>query len=365
MTAAHLAVVAAAWVLAASCARSPRQVAWDDAWAQTLRADPADPATPDRWAALAGRAVRPVDAAAAELARADALVAGGHPDAAVQVWSQLARDAPEREDRARAHYAIARLAEGTGHVYDAVQIYRRLVLTYPELMPGERSLAHLQRIFAARGPRGVDAHLAWSFASYPRIAHTSLGDNLVFYPAQLAHARFTASGDVAAAAQAERLYALIDAAHFGSGLWNDAWWQRSLLYHRQRRWDDEIRAIRRIQRTREKLSLFGHDDHGYFWQGQIRIARLQLLSLDAPRAAAESLAWFVANYPDSIWRDDALYWQGCAWLVAGDAAAAEPSFTRLRAGYPDSKYLAHLDEACADPRSARCVPKDFGAGDAP
>lgn len=358
-------LLAAMSLLAAGCARSSRQLAWDGEWAQALDADQADPATAERWAALAAVAPREVDAASAELARGDALLAAGDPAAAARVWGHLGEDAPLRPFRARAHYEIARLAEESGRIAAAVHIYRRLVLTYPDLMPGERALAHLERIFAARGPRGVAAHLAWTRAIYPRLQHTTLGDNLVFYPAQLAHRRFRATGDPAAAELAERLYAQIDEAHPGSGLWNDAWWQRSLLYHRMGRVDDEIRAIRRIQRTREKISLFGHDEHVYFWRGQIRIARLQLLELGRPAEAAASLRWFIDTYPDSIWRDDAIFWRACALLAAGDRAAGEAEFTRLASAYPESKYLAWRDDARADPRSARCVPKDFDEGQEP
>lgn len=362
----RVALLLVAWsALTAACARSPRQIAWDAGWAQAVAADQADPASAERWAALAATAPRQVDAASAELARGDALLAAGDPAAAARLWGHLGEDAPLRPDRARAHYEIARLAEQSGHILAAVNIYRRLVLTYPDLMPGERALAHLERIFAARGPRGVAAHLAWTRAIYPRLQHTTLGDNVVFYPAQLAHRRFRETGDPAAAALAERLYAQIDALHPGSGLWNDAWWQRSLLYHRMGRFDDETRAIRRIQRTREKISLFGHDEHVYFWRGQIRVARLQLLELGRPADAAASLRWFIDTYPDSVWRDDAIYWRACALLAAGAGAAGEAELTRLASAYPESKYLAWRDDARADPRSPRCVPKDFGAGEAP
>ncbi|TNF27082.1 MAG: tetratricopeptide repeat protein, partial [Deltaproteobacteria bacterium] len=280
---------------------------------------------------------------------------------AVRVWGHLGEDAPRRADRARAHYEIARLAERTGRLLDAVRIYRRLVLTYPDLMPGERALSHLERLFEARGERGQAAHLAWTRAIYPRLRHTTLGDNLVYYPARVAHRRFLATGDAAAAELAERLYVQIDADHPGSGLWNDAWWQRSLLYHQQGRYADEIGAIRRLQRTFEKVSLFGHDQHAYFRLGQLRIARLERVELADPRAAAESLARFVDVYRDSLLRDDALYWWACALLAAGEGVRAEATFDRLAQEYPESKYLAWRDLARSDPQSPRCIPPDVAA----
>jgi len=358
-------LVAVSSLLATACARSPRQVAWDAAWADALDDDQASAATARRWAELARTAPRQVDAAAAELARGDALAEAGDEVGAVEVWGRLGEDAPLRPSRARAHYEIARLAERTGRLVAAVRIYRRLVLTYPELMPGERALTHLERIFEARGRRGVSAHLAWTRSIYPRLRHTSLADNLVFYPARLAHRRFLETGDPAAAELAERLYRQIDSDHPWSGLWNDAWWQRSLLYHRQGRYLEEIAAIRRIQRTFEQISLFGHDQHVYYSRGQLRIARLQRVELDDPGAAAASLARYVAVYVDSIRRDDALYWQACALFAAGEAERAEAVVATLEREYPESKYLAWTDRARAEPANPRCTPIDLVADEDP
>ena len=258
-----------------------------------------------------------------------------------------------------------RLAEASGDLGGAVALYRRLVRTYPDLMPGERSLAHLERLFTARGERGLEAHLAWTHAIYPDLAHTPLGDNLVFFAARAAHARYLASGSRAAADLAEALYRRLDRDHPTGGLWNDAWWERSLLYAAQGRHDDEIAAIRRLQRTYERLSLFGHDDHPYFAQGQLRIARLELLALGRPRDAAQSYATYADRFPLSRHRDDALFWAGCAALAAGDPAAASAHFAALERDHPESKYLRRLDDARRDPRGGPCVPPEVVAVPAP
>ncbi|TNF22758.1 MAG: hypothetical protein EP329_28215, partial [Deltaproteobacteria bacterium] len=56
------------WILlAAGCARSPRQVAWDAAWDAANRVDPRDPAAAGRFEDLVHTAPRTVDAGAAEL----------------------------------------------------------------------------------------------------------------------------------------------------------------------------------------------------------------------------------------------------------------------------------------------------------
>ncbi|MCB9733403.1 MAG: tetratricopeptide repeat protein [Deltaproteobacteria bacterium] len=350
----------AAW--APGCARSEVQVRWDDAYAaaqhELYRGEPT--AAARDLAALASAAPRPIDAAAAARDEADALAAAGDDAGALAVLTRESERAARKPDRAHAHYAIARWAEAHGRVAEAIAMYRALVRTYPDLMPGERSLAHLERLFSARGRAGVDAHLAWTHAIYPVLASTSLGDNLVFFAATTAFRRWVAGEGAAYAELAERLYRDIDTSHRQSGLWNDAWWYLSWLYHRQGRVRDEIAAIRRIQRTREKVSLFGHDEHPYFFEGQLRVARLELLALDDPAAAAASYDWFVANYPVSLLLDDVLFWRGCALLRAGRPDAAEASFAEIAVVRPEgSKWLARVPAARRDPRGPVCVPEDF------
>lgn len=352
------------WVAtcAAGCARSAAQVRWDEGYtaAQRTLSGGAPAAAAAELGALAARAPRPIDASAAARDRADALAAAGDDAVALGVLLRESERAERKADRAHAHYDIARWAEAHGRLATAVAMYRALVRTYPDYMPGERALAHLERLLSARGRAGVDAHLAWTRAVYPELAATSLGDNLLFFAATTAFRRWVAGEGAAYAALAERLYRELDARYRRAGLWNDAWWYLSWLYHRQGRTLDEIDAIRRIQRTREKISLFGHDEHPYFFEGQLRVARLQLLALDDPAAAAASYAWFIDNYPVSLLLDDVLFWRGCALLRAGRPAAAEASFADIARVRPDgSKWLARVPAARRDPAGGACVPKDF------
>jgi len=364
--AARAAVLLSVLVGGLGCAQSAAQIAWDDAWDELQpllregRFDEAEPLLIE----LEAWAPREIDRSTAVLTRAAALFAQDRSEDAIRVYLELAESGLREADRARARYQIARWAERDGRLRVAVTLYRALVLVYPELMPGERSLAHLERIFEGLGRRGVEAHLRWTRAAYERLQDTSLGDNLVFWPAKLAHRRFVATGDPRWAAHAERLYLRIHEVHRREALWNDAWWNLSLLYRRQGRVDEEIHAIRRIQSTRVTgISLFGHDEHTYFWQGQLRIAYLELMVLDDPEAAAASFGAFIARYPDSIWLDDAYFWQGCAWLRAGRRASAEASFARIPEAYEHSKYLRRLDAARAEPTGSVCDPRDFAVED--
>lgn len=346
-----LAVCAAAW--AAACARDPERVTWDQAFERAARQDDVD-----AMRALAGKAIDAEDRGAALLEAARTERQAGNPHAAARIYVDMARNAPREDDRARAHYELARLADERGNTSSAKEIYRALVRTYPDLMPGERALAHLLRIARAEGPPAVDAYFAWTATLYPELAKTSLGDNLLYDAAYESELRWRATNDDAWATRAEALYARVHSEQFERPLWNDAWWQRSLMAHTLGRFDDELDAIRRIQRTRANISLFGQNEHAYFWKGQLRIARTHLLDRHDPRAAAAAYELYAQTWPGSLNVDDVLFFAGCAYFQAGDGAAAERAFARLATRYPNSKYVARFADAARDPSGPRCTPPE-------
>lgn len=343
------------------CARSGIQVRWDEAFAEARDAVAAGAAPRTVLEPLVRRAPRPVDEGHARFAIVEGLVDAGDELGAVRALTEIGRDASRRDDRGRALYHLARLAEARGQRDAARQIYRRLMLVYPDRMPGERANAHLERMSRADGPAAVESHLRFTKRAYGRLATTQIGDNLAFFPAAIAHERFVTTGSPRWARLARELYGRVIRDHRNGGMWNDALWELSRLHHATGDFDDEIAAIRAIQRTREKLSLFGHDEHTYFWRGQLRIARVQLLQKGQPRAAAASYQAFIDRYVESIWLDDAYFWQGCAYLRAGDTERADASFDGIAKAYSESKYLRRVDRAKAEPMGAICVPPDFGS----
>jgi len=342
-----------------ACGRDAAQVRWDDDFEAAIdaaRDHPDGAAT--ALLALAERAPRPVDAGAARLEAVRALIAGEDPLAAAKLLLAIADASPRLADRARAYYELARIAEARGNLATAERLYRVLVRTYPDLMPGERALAHLLRMARAAGREAVDAHLAWTHALAPILAHTALADDLLFQACDEARRRAEESDRAEDWATAEKLYRrLVDEMPF-SGQWNDALWDLSWIYHRQARYREEIEAIEAIARTRAEISLFGQDEHPYYWQGQLRIARLYLIELKAPRQAIEAYLRYAELFPFTIKKDDVRFFAMCAALQAGDRRQAEELRRLLQREHPDSKYLRRVEPAFADPHGEHCVPAE-------
>ena len=352
-----LAAAALAFVMCA-CGRDPAQVRWDDAFGVAMTQSRTDPRGAEAaFTRLAAEAPRAVDEGAARREVVRLMLADGRKLEAAELLERIAAEAPREDDRARAHYELARLAEDEGDRESAVRLYRSLVLHYPDLMPGERSLAHLLRIARAAGPAAVDEHLAWTRSISERLAHTGLADDLVFQAADEARVRAESGGDPGDWARAEELFQRL-AAGPHTPLWNDAVWELSWLYHRQRRFREEVAAILAILRTREQLSLFGQDEHPYYYLGQLRLARLQLVELGEPRAAIGSYLRYAELFPRTIKKDDVRFFALCAALQAGDQTRADALAALLEREHPDSKYLRRVGPAFADARGPHCLPPE-------
>lgn len=348
----------AALACLAACGRDPAQVRWDDDFAAALARAPTDP---DGAAAalrtLAETAPRAVDEGAARFELIDLMRAAGRDLDAARALVELATHGRRQDDRARAYYELARLAEDEGRVAAAERLYRDLVRTYPNLMPGERSLAHLLRLARARGVDAVDRHLAWTRSLADTLAHTSLADDLLYQAADEARRRAAVLDTPASWARAEALYRRL--AHGPkTPLWNDAWWELSWIFHRQRRFAEEIAALETILRSREVLSLFGQDEHPYFWQGQLRIARVRMIDLADPRRAIADWLRYAELFPRTIKKDDVRFYALCAALQAHERRRADELEALLSREHPDSRFLRDLPAAHADPHGPACTPPE-------
>ncbi len=355
------------WLLVAlaaagGCARDPALVRWDAVYARAQRAGRRGPPAEAlrRFVEAAASATTPVDRHRALLGAARALEQLDRPGRALDLYAAVARDGRRRADRARARYAAARLAERLGRLRAARALYRRLVLTYPELMPGASSLDHLERLARRGGPEAMEAHLRWTRGVFPRLAATALGDNLLYFPARVAYERWVLTGDPAWARRAIALYERLDREHYREGVWDDGLWDLSYLYHRMGDARAELRTLDRLLSAHEPPGFFGDFQARHVWVSALRAARLELVALrpPRPRRAAWRYARFRARNPLSRWRDDAAFYEGCAWGRAGERARMERAFAEIPKIYAQSKYLRRVEAARRDPDGAVCSPPD-------
>ncbi|MFT5435141.1 MAG: hypothetical protein ACI9OJ_005858, partial [Myxococcota bacterium] len=133
-----------------------------------------------------------------------------------------------------------------------------------------------------------------------------------------------------------------------SGFWDDAMWELSLVYHRQKRFKDEIRLLGDFIYTREETWLGSYELKNYKF-AHLRIAKIYYVDYQDFRKAAEIFAEFPGQWPYSIFQDDALWWEAHAWRKAGEHALAETKFAELMRRWPDSKYTRRVKEGAAAP----------------
>ena len=88
-----------------------------------------------------------------------------------------------------------------------------------------------------------------------------------------------------------------------------------------------------------------------------------MMQLGQPELAGETFGLFVLTFDTNSWRDDAKFWEGCAYLRAGMAEEAEEAFAEIAEIYEDSKYLRRVEKAREDPMGRICEPKDFEEAD--
>ena len=347
-------------VVSIGCARDSRTLKWEvelvDVEERELRGYNDEALVGYR--ALEGRSPTLVDADLMRLAQARILARTNRRGDAIELFANIAHTAHRRSERARAHYEILDILDRAGGEHLIRERYRRLVLTYPDLMPGSNALLRLEASALRGDSMEVDQHLQWTAEHYERLTQTGLADNMLHFAAKMALRRYLA-GDKEAESVARQLLQAVNTLHPGGNLAHDAMWDISYLEEITGDWEGTISTIRGIQRQRQKAVMLGASEHRYYWVGELRIARIMSEVLDKPLKAIKSYEFFVNEYRDHRWRDDALYWLACMHLRQGSRSLANRVFDEIRRKHPDSRYVDRIDAAIAEPRKGSCVPREF------
>ena len=348
--------------LLVGCASDAAMVTWEAELSRVelmeLKGGSADALT--GYQALEERSPTAKDADLMRLAQARVLGRLERLPRAVALYEDIARSAIKRSDRARARYEIVDLADRAGYTELAHQSYRRLVETYLDLMPGSNALLRLEMEARTGSAFALADHLKWSSRIYERVAHTGVGDNLLYFAARHA-VRLFQEGDSASKAVAITLYRRLVAKHPAGNLADNAMWDISYLEEATGHWEEAIATIRAVQRHQKIGPVAKNSEHSFHWQGDLRIGWILSQRLNQPKKAARVYESFISAYPESRWQDDALYWLGCIKLQFKDLRGAERHFRRIEIRHPDSRYLKRFDQARAQPTEGSCVPRHVEA----
>lgn len=352
-----LALAVAALGTMAACGGDQASRSWSDGWAGAERSldDGRHEEALRAFEELGQAAATGADRAFAARGRARALAALNRVHDALRGYEAEGRGAARRVDRARARYEAARLVDAVGRKEAARRMYRRVVDVYPNLMPGERALTLLEAEAWSAGPAALEEHLRWSRVVYGKLRDTSLGDDLLFFAAGAAASRGQEAGSPHHLVIAEDLYRIIGERYRHTEHGDDALWELSGVLERDGRYGEAIRVLRTIQSDRRGSTFLGRFDSPFRRLATLRVARIQLERLRRPRAAAATYGMFVEAYPESRWRDDALFWKGCAEARSGHDGDAELAFAALAAAHPESKYVGRIARARVDAHGDVCT----------
>jgi tetratricopeptide (TPR) repeat protein len=274
-------------------------------------------------------------------------------DEAIQIMSDLERKRRwvDREQLAKIVYLKGRMIDDSGKHAHAEKLLFRVLNAFPKTAFGWRAWVFLKPRFEER--LNEDEFIELCRGLFKRHRKTPIADNFIYAAAHRYFTRGTSEGN----ARALKLYEqFLQIWIFEtSGFWDDVVWELSLVYHRLGRYDDEERLLEKLLSTRQPGWPSPSDLKSYKY-AYMRIAKLYMFELKRPGKAADLFRGYEEAFPDSIFRDDMLWWEGHAWLLAGDRVKAEQSWQRLATLYPESKYIRRVKNGHPAPTVETPIP---------
>ncbi len=334
------------------CAIDPHEIRWhDDAvLAEKLLDDRDYEGARARFAELERRAQWEGDRVAMRFRQAEALRRAGRFAEAEAALKELgARTRKDDADRrAKAQYLRARLQGDRGDDAGALRRLHRVVERFPSTVWGHRAFLYLRGHYR-ESEAGRRIFVRWCRERYRSAPNSAMADNFLYEAARIAFDRETEAGDARALALYEKILA-----RWGfttSPIWDDAIWEASLIHHRRGRFAAEIDLLERLLSTREETWLGSYEIKNYKWAA-FRKAQVLFQDLHAYESAAQAFARIPVEYPLSLLKDDALWWEAHAWQRAGRADLARARFEALLRDWPESKYSRRVRENHPGPPAA-------------
>lgn len=233
-----------------------------------------------------------------------------------------------------------RLRLDLGQIEKAYSLFWAAILVYPDEAVSDEALRAIVRDGRARDAGLLYVGLTDAFV---RLRDTEIADNLLVALADLAQ---TELGDPGAAID---VYDRLAADYPKSPLFDEALWKAANLARGQGDAAGAMRRLRALLATRDWAFLVGSNHSVYLDDGQLLAGVIRRDDQGDPRGALGEFGLVEKHYPDSILRDDALWEMAVTYDRLGDEVARCRTLVKLRAKYPDSKYLIELgSEACPE-----------------
>lgn len=261
----------------------------------------------DAYGVAARAAERRVDRDEAEYRRARTLLRMGNESEALAMLDAIAARRPISRRTIRALFDAALIRMELGENGRAMEALLFIVNERPGDGPASRSL----RLILDARPAA--ARLAFLRALHERVGATDLGDDILWYEADLSIELGDREGAVAALEQIVREHPY----PYGQR-WDDALWRLADLAEEAGDPRGAIAYLARMIDPHELTVTPGSQTLPRMPDARLRIARIYRDRLDDPVRAAEHFTGTYSQFPTSRVRDDALYELGVMWLERGE-----------------------------------------------
>lgn len=281
------------------------------------------------------------DCATAQIRLAELLEHLGREPEAIAAWLAVpARTTqPLRMARATAH--VARLLEHR-EPHRAEELAERALRRWPDEVPTDDALRVWVRLIRARAPEALIGQLT---ALWLSVKQTDLGDNVLFALGEAQEP--SAPGD------AVRTWDRLVAEYRRSGLRDDALWRAAALLRKTGLPKEALIRLQTILDSRRDALITGSYNSIWLDDAQLLKGQILLEDLGDLDAAAVAFRLLADDYPESVLRDDGLYFLAEVERRRGEVPAACKTLKRLVDQFPDSNQRR---SALQQRRQLACLP---------